>query len=162
MDWLNYHHLFYFWVIAREGSIKRACEVLSLSQPALSAQLRALENAIGEKLFSRTGRGLILTDTGTLAYRYAGEIFSLGKELTHTLKGQEIHHPVRRWARMSARSMAAWRRCFRASRDCSKRCRRSGAVKSGFTSSSSSTRALYLTVMPSFTCHVRMRPLICA
>ncbi len=95
MDWLNYHHLFYFWVIAREGSIKRACEVLSLSQPALSAQLRALENAIGEKLFSRTGRGLILTDTGTLAYRYAGEIFSLGKELTHTLKRREIQHPVR-------------------------------------------------------------------
>jgi len=46
MEWLNYHHLLYFWVIAREGSIKRACEVLSLSQPALSAQLRTLEDTL--------------------------------------------------------------------------------------------------------------------
>ncbi len=55
MDWLNYHHLHYFRVIAREGSIKEACKVLSLSQFALSAQLAALEHAIGEKLFSRVG-----------------------------------------------------------------------------------------------------------
>ena len=74
-DWLNYHHLLYFWVIAREGSIRQACEVLSLSQPALSAQLRALEDSIGEKLFSRVGRGLVLTDVGKVTYRYAEEIF---------------------------------------------------------------------------------------
>ena len=95
MDWLNYHHLLYFWVIAREGSIKQACEVLSLSQPALSAQLRALEDSMGEKLFLRVGRGLVLTDVGKVVYRYAGEIFSLGKELTNTLKGQETYRPVR-------------------------------------------------------------------
>ena len=95
MDWLNYHHLLYFWVIAREGSIKQACEVLSLSQPALSAQLRALEDAMGEKLFSRVGRRLVLTDVGKVAYRYAEEIFSLGRELTNTLKGRETYHPVR-------------------------------------------------------------------
>ena len=95
VDWLNYHHLLYFWVIAREGSIKQACEVLSLSQPALSAQLRALEDAMGEKLFSRVGRGLVLTDVGKVVYRYAEEIFSLGRELTNTLKGHGTHRPVR-------------------------------------------------------------------
>ena len=95
MDWLNYHHLLYFWVIAREGSIKQACEVLTLSQPALSAQLRALEDAIGEKLFFRTGRKLVLTDVGKVVYRYADEIFSLGRELTSTLKGYGTQRPVR-------------------------------------------------------------------
>lgn len=95
MDWLNYHHLHYFWVIAREGSIKQACEVLSLSQPALSAQLATLENAIGEKLFSRIGRKLVLTDVGQEAYRYAEEIFTLGQELTNTLKGRESSQSIR-------------------------------------------------------------------
>ena len=95
MDWLNYHHLLYFWVIAREGSIKNAQEVLSLSQPALSAQLRALEDAIGEKLFSRVGRRLVLTDVGKVVYRYADEIFSLGRELTSTLKGYGTQRPIR-------------------------------------------------------------------
>lgn len=95
MDWLNYHHLLYFWTIAREGSIKKACEVLSLSQPALSAQLRSLEDAMGEKLFFRVGRGLVLTDVGKVAYHYAEEIFTLGKELTNTLKGKETYRPIR-------------------------------------------------------------------
>lgn len=95
MEWLNYHHLLYFWVIAREGSIKQACEVLSLSQPALSAQLKSLEDAMGEKLFSRVGRKLVLTDVGKVAYRYADEIFSLGRELTNTLKGRESYRPIR-------------------------------------------------------------------
>ena len=95
VDWLNYHHLLYFWVIAREGSIKQACEVLTLSQPALSTQLRALEDAIGEKLFSRVGRKLVLTDVGKMVYRYAEEIFSLGRELTSTLKGYGTQRPIR-------------------------------------------------------------------
>ena len=95
MEWLNYHHLLYFWVIAREGSIKQACEVLSLSQPALSAQLRSLEDAMEEKLFSRVGRKLVLTDVGKITYRYADEIFTLGRELTNTLKGKEPFHPIR-------------------------------------------------------------------
>ncbi len=95
MDWLNYHHLLYFWVIAREGSIKQACQVLSLSQPALSAQLRALEDAIGEQLFARVGRKLVLTDVGKMVYRYADEIFSLGRELTSTLKGYGPQRPIR-------------------------------------------------------------------
>ena len=67
MEWLSYHHLLYFWVIAREGSIKRACEELNLSQPALSAQLRALEETLGEKLFDRVGRTLVLTEMGQMA-----------------------------------------------------------------------------------------------
>lgn len=95
MDWLNYHHLHYFWVIAREGTIKEACKVLSLSQPALSVQLATLENAIGEKLFSRIGRKLVLTDVGQEAYRYAEEIFTLGQELTNTLKGGQSSQAVR-------------------------------------------------------------------
>ena len=95
MDWLNYHHLYYFWVIAREGSIKHACDVLMLSQPALSVQLRTLEDAIGEPLFERVSRGLVLTEVGKTTYRYADEIFRLGHELTNTLKGREPGHPVR-------------------------------------------------------------------
>ena len=95
MDWLNYHHLHYFWVIAREGSITKACNILNLSQPALSLQLRALEDTIGEKLFERAGRNLVLTDVGKLTYRYAEEIFTLGKELTNTLKGNQAEHRIR-------------------------------------------------------------------
>ena len=95
MEWLNYHHLLYFWVIAREGSITRACEALNLSQPALSAQLRALEDTLGEKLFHRVGRTLVLTDVGQIAYRYSQEIFSLGQELTNTIKGRPTHRPVK-------------------------------------------------------------------
>ncbi|MHA7839629.1 MAG: LysR family transcriptional regulator, partial [bacterium] len=53
MDWLNYHHLLYFYSVAREGSVKRASEVLHLAQPTLSGQIRKLEEALGEKLFRR-------------------------------------------------------------------------------------------------------------
>ena len=89
MDRPNSHRLHYFWVIAREGSIKRACEVLSHSQPALSAQLATFENAIGEKLFSRMGRKLELRDVGQEAYRYAEEIFTFEQELTNTMALKE-------------------------------------------------------------------------
>ena len=95
MEWLNYHHLYYFWVIAGEGSITKACARLNLSQPALSLQLRTLEEAIGEKLFERVGRNLVLTDVGKMTYRYAEEIFTLGKELTNTLTGNQTEHRIR-------------------------------------------------------------------
>lgn len=88
MEWLNYHHLLYFWVVAREGSVTRASEQLYLSQPTISAQIRALERALGEKLFTKSGRRLILTEIGRLVFRYAEEIFTLGRELTDTLKGR--------------------------------------------------------------------------
>lgn len=95
MDWLNYHHLLYFWVVARTGSIARACEELYLSQPTISAQLRALERSLGEKLFTRVGRTLVLTEVGQVVFRYADQIFSLGRELTDTLKGRSPGRPVR-------------------------------------------------------------------
>ena len=64
MEWLNYHHLLYFWTVAREGSIARACDQLRLAQPTISGQLRLLEETMGEKLFARSGRGLKLTEVG--------------------------------------------------------------------------------------------------
>lgn len=95
MDWLNYHHLFYFWTVAREGTITGASRKLHLAQPTISAQLRTLEEAFGEKLFERAGRTLALTETGHLVYHYADEIFSLGQELLDTLKGQPTGKPLR-------------------------------------------------------------------
>ena len=92
MNWLNYHHLLYFWSTAKHGSITRACEELHLTPQTVSAQIRTLEGVIGEELFRRTGRRMELTETGRLVYRYAEEIFSLGKELTETLRG----HPTTR------------------------------------------------------------------
>lgn len=88
MNWLNYHHLLYFWVVAREGTIARACEQLHLTQPSISKQLRQLERSVGEKLFQRAGRNLVLTETGQLVFRYADEIFSLGRELSEVLQGK--------------------------------------------------------------------------
>lgn len=95
MEWLNYHHLLYFWVVAREGSIARACEKLRLAQPTISGQIRALENSLDEKLFARSGRNLVLTEVGRVVFRYAEEIFSLGRELTDTLKGRPTGRPPR-------------------------------------------------------------------
>lgn len=95
MDWLNYHHLYYFWHVAREGSVVKACERLHLAQPTISGQIRALEISLNEKLFMRSGRNLVLTDTGRTVFRYADEIFSLGKELVDTLKGQPSGRPLR-------------------------------------------------------------------
>jgi len=81
MEWLNYHHLRYFWTVAKEGSLARAAAKLHVSQPSISEQVRELENALGEKLFRREGRNNRLTDTGQIVLGYAEEIFSLGREL---------------------------------------------------------------------------------
>lgn len=89
MERLNYQHLFYFWNVAREGSITRACAKLRLAQPTISGQLAIFEDAIGEKLFRKEGRKLVLTGTGRTVFHYAEEIFALGRELTQTLKGRE-------------------------------------------------------------------------
>lgn len=88
MDWLNYHHLLYFWVAAREGGLVAAGKVLRLSHSTLSAQIHALEEQLGEKLFAKVGRRLMLTETGKVVYRYAEEIFTLGREMTDTVKGR--------------------------------------------------------------------------
>jgi LysR family transcriptional activator of nhaA len=88
MERLNYQHLYYFWAVAKEGSVSRACEKLHLAQPTISGQLAVFEQAVGEKLLVRDGRKLALTDTGRAVFRYAEEIFALGRELTNTLKGR--------------------------------------------------------------------------
>lgn len=95
MDWMNYHHLLYFWMVAREGTIQRAAEKLHIGQPAISTQLRSLEESFGQKLFQKSGRNLQLTETGKTVFRYADEIFSLGRELIDTLKGHPSGKPVR-------------------------------------------------------------------
>jgi LysR family transcriptional activator of nhaA len=88
MDWLNYHHLLYFWVTAREGSIVKASAVLHLTPPTISGQISALEQSLGEKLFEKSGRGLVLTEMGKVVLGYADEIFALGRELRETLRGR--------------------------------------------------------------------------
>jgi LysR family transcriptional activator of nhaA len=95
MEWLNYHHLLYFWTVAREGTVARAAETLSLTQPTVSGQVRALEVALGEQLFTRSGRRLVLTEMGQLVFRYADEIFSLGRELLGAVKDRPTGRPMR-------------------------------------------------------------------
>jgi len=95
MEWLNYHHLLYFWTVAREGSIVRACDKLLVAQPTISGQIKMLEDALGEKLFAKAGRGLALTEVGRVVYRYADEIFGLGRELQDVLKGRPRGRPLR-------------------------------------------------------------------
>lgn len=85
-QWLNYHHLFYFRVIASEGGIAKAAEKLRVGQPTLSAQLKQLEEMIGRPLFERRNRRLILTEAGKAALDYANEIFRLGDEMMEVLK----------------------------------------------------------------------------
>lgn len=88
MEWINYHHLLYFWTVAREGGLAPASKVLRLAPPTLSGQIRALEESFGEQLFTRQGRRLVPTDVGQVVLRYADEIFSLGRELTFAVKGR--------------------------------------------------------------------------
>jgi len=95
LEWLNYHHLLYFYTVAREGSVTRASHVLRLAQPTLSGQIRKLEEALDEKLFVRDGRRLVLREMGHVVYRYADEIFSLGRELMDTVHGRPSNRPAR-------------------------------------------------------------------
>jgi len=86
MEWLNYHHLRYFWVTAREGSLARAAETLRVSQPSISEQIHELEGFVGEKLFRREGRSNKLTESGEVVFGYAEAIFALGSEMLGALK----------------------------------------------------------------------------
>jgi LysR family transcriptional activator of nhaA len=95
LDWLNYHHLLYFYTVAKEGSVSRAAKTLRLAQPTLSGQIRKLEEAFDEKLFARAGRHLVLTEMGRVVYRYADEIFGIGRELIETLRGRPAGRPAR-------------------------------------------------------------------
>src|SRR5690606_3812070 len=77
----NYRHLYYFWVVANEGSMSRAAARLGIAVQTLSAQVRALEGSLGHALLRPAGRGLALTEAGVAARRQADQIFQLGEEL---------------------------------------------------------------------------------
>jgi LysR family transcriptional activator of nhaA len=85
-EWLNYHHLLYFWTVAREGSVTRAAEVLDLTQPTVSTQVAALEKHFGQPLLKRTGRAVALTEAGQVVFDYAEDIFRLGRELDRVMR----------------------------------------------------------------------------
>jgi LysR family transcriptional activator of nhaA len=93
MEWLNYHHLLYFWTVVQEGGVLPASRKLNLRQPTVTGQIRALERALGERLFERTGRRNTLTEVGTYVFRYADEIFTLGRELQDGLSGRPTARP---------------------------------------------------------------------
>lgn len=95
VGWLNYHHLLYFWTVARAGSIAKASAELRLAQPTISSQLKLLEESLGHKLFERQGRKLVLTDVGRTVMRYADEIFRLGNELKNVVAGLPPGQQVR-------------------------------------------------------------------
>lgn len=102
-EWLNYHHLFYFWVTAREGGLSKAAVKLRLTHSTLSTQIHALEEFLGGDLFQRRGRTLILTPLGTDIVRYADEIFHTGAELVELARGRATKlRPVLRVGVVSA------------------------------------------------------------
>lgn len=88
LEQLNFHHLLYFWRVARAGHLTRAAQELHVSQSALSAQIRQLEERLGEALFERAGKRLVLTRTGQMVMSYAEDIFGLGQEMLGRLQGQ--------------------------------------------------------------------------
>jgi len=91
---INYKHLHYFWVVAREGGIARASERLHLTPQTISAQLGLLEEQLGTRLFDRVGRNLDISESGRLALRYADEIFSLGGELEEVIHQLPKERPL--------------------------------------------------------------------
>ena len=86
-DWPNFHHLRYFWTVVRCGTISKAARELKLTPQTISSQLRDLESALGEELFTRAGHRLSLTERGELVFSYAEKIFDLGRELVESLRG---------------------------------------------------------------------------
>lgn len=88
VETLNHHHLHHFWMVVREGGVTRASEKLHVSQPTISGQIRELEEALGEKLLTRSGRTVTLTEIGRTVYRYADEILGLDRELLEAVKGR--------------------------------------------------------------------------
>ena len=92
---LNFHHLYYFWVVAKEGHLTRAAQQLHVAQSALSSQIRQLEEQLGNPLFKRDGRTLRLTEVGHLVLQYAESIFNLGSELLATVASGELQRVQR-------------------------------------------------------------------
>lgn len=95
MEWLNYHHLYYFWKVVRAGSIARASTELYLSPSTVSAQLRLLEEQLGEKLLTRERRVAVPTEVGRMVCRYAEEIFGVGQELLDAVRQRPTGRPLR-------------------------------------------------------------------
>ncbi len=100
MRQLNYHHLHYFWAVAKEGNLTRAAARLHVSQSALSTQIRQLEEQLGQPLFERRGRSLVLSEAGQMALGYAEQIFATGGELMALLR--EGRRPERQVLRIGA------------------------------------------------------------
>lgn len=94
MEWINYHHLLYFWSVVRTGSVAKASEELRLAPPTISMQIRKLEESLGERLLVRSGRGVRPTEVGQVVFTYADDIFALGKEMVDTVKGRPTGHPL--------------------------------------------------------------------
>ena len=95
MEQLNYNHLHYFWVVATEGSIAKAAELLHVTPQTISGQLRTLEERMGAPLFRKAGRKIVLTETGRVALSYAEPMFELGNELKHVLNVGMLRHSDR-------------------------------------------------------------------
>jgi LysR family transcriptional activator of nhaA len=93
MEWLNYHHLLYFWLVAKEGGVGKAAQKLRLSHATVSGQIRTLERSLGEQLLVRKGRKLELTEMGRVVLGYADEIFALGTELMDTVRSRPTRGP---------------------------------------------------------------------
>ena len=90
MNWLNYNHLYYFWVVAKEGGVTAASKKLHLSPSTISSQISTLEDLAGHQLFKRVSRQMVLTEMGQRTFHMANEIFGLGKQLQHMLEGDKI------------------------------------------------------------------------
>ena len=95
MEWVNYQHLLYFWLVAREGSLAKASAELRLAQSTVSKQIHQFEDVLDHKLFAKRGRQLVLTESGRVAFRYADEIFGLGREMVDTLRDRPVGKPLR-------------------------------------------------------------------
>jgi LysR family transcriptional regulator, transcriptional activator of nhaA len=93
VEWLNYHHLLYFWSVVRTGSVAAASAELRLAPPTISVQIRRLEEQLGEKLLRRSGRRVVPTEMGQAVFEYADDIFSLGRELLDMVRGRFSGRP---------------------------------------------------------------------
>lgn len=100
MQRLNYHHLHYFWSVAKVGKLTEAAEMLHVSQSAVSTQIKQLEDILGQPLFVRRGRRLVLSEAGHIAFSYADDIFRRGEELAALLT--QGRHPERQLVRIGA------------------------------------------------------------
>jgi LysR family transcriptional activator of nhaA len=97
----NFKHLYYFWVVAKEGGVSRAAEKLGMAVQTVSAQVRELEKALGCELLKPAGRGLALTEAGMVAMQQADLIFQLGEELPAKVKEAGSTASVRLWLGIS-------------------------------------------------------------